>query len=144
MTITRCRHLKKGPFYFQITDFSCQAAFVEHGNIRRSVLSRHPGRIELDGPLHASKACITCVALIPTGNPSEIHEMTENFWKKYWESTQPIDLDHIRALLENIQPVPPFDPSISLEEVQEGLRRLSARKARGPDQVKLGIEPSTV
>ena len=37
--------------------------------------------------------------------------------------------------MRDVPQVPAFDPHISVEDVQEGLRRLSSRKARDPDQL---------
>ena len=67
----------------------------------------------------------------PTGNPEEIHAMTEQYWKKYWQAAPLVDLEEVDS---TVHAVPPFDPHVSADDVLTALRKLHNNKARGPDQ----------
>ena len=132
--VTRCRHDKKGPFFIVAPDFPPQALYVEHGDIRRRVISRDGTRVQLDGPIWAARAEVTITALTPTGDPGILQGMTERFWDAFWNSHPTVDLQEVTEILATLPQIPPFDAEISEKEVKQGLAKLNPVKARGPDQ----------
>ena len=83
--VTRCRHGKKGPYFIVAPDFPSQALCVEHGDVRRRVVTRDGNRAQLDGPIQAARADITITALTPTGDPNVLQDMTEKILEYVWE-----------------------------------------------------------
>ena len=115
-------------------DFPSGAVWVEHHGCKRAVLDREGERIRLDGPLKANSAEVTILALVPTGDPTQLQCMTQQYWAKFWEATPEVDLDQIQLILQDIPLVPPFNSEITVEEVTWALNKLDSRRARGPDQ----------
>ena len=99
--VTRCRHDKKGPFFIVAPDFPPQALYVEHGDVRRRVVSRDGTRVKLDGPIWATRAEVTITALTPTGDPGVLQGMTERFWDAFWNSHPTVDLQEVSCTATN-------------------------------------------
>ena len=134
MDVIRHRHEKQGPFVLTcLADIPEGVTSLQFGDTRRSIVKRDPPFIHLDAPLSATCARVQVVLMKPTGSLSDIHSMAIQYWDRYWNSPHQAEPEKLEQVLADFPVVPPFDPSIQLEEVVSALKKICVDKARGPD-----------
>ena len=68
-----------------------------------------------------------------SARPSYVAEQIRQYWCQFWFSEKTPDLDFVKAHLDLLPHLPPFDPVISAAELHWAVRNLKMGKARGLD-----------
>ena len=68
-----------------------------------------------------------------SARPSYVAEQIRQYWCQFWFSKKTPDLDFVKAHLDLLPHLPPFDPVISAAELHWAARNLKMGKARGLD-----------
>ena len=100
---------------------------------RRAILDRQGLNLRLDGPIPARQADVQAHLIKVTADPSVIFQVVTEFWSGFWKRDADLNEDELENLLDATENVPPFDPTVTSQEVDNAIAKLSIHKARGPD-----------
>ena len=132
--IKRHRHGKNGPFWVTLhNEPPPGVTFVEFMDTRRAILDRQGLNLRLDGPIPARQADVQAHLIKVTADPSIIFQVVTEFWLGFWKRDADLNEDELENLLDATENVPPFDPTVTNQEVDNAIAKLSIHKARGPD-----------
>ena len=66
-----------------------------------------------------------------TSDPDFMADAVMRYWKSFWSSERPVDMDFVKANLSNLPELEPFEPSITAQELNFVISKLPRKKSRG-------------
>ena len=81
----------------------------------------------------APSAELDLFLLVNVSHCDSLCGFVKSYWANFWNRILDHDVDQVLQILDQVPPIPAYDPVISLEELQQQLRKLRLGKARGPD-----------
>ena len=134
--IRRHRHSKKGPFVVSILQpdqLPDNVVAVESQGERISIVRADFPHLYLASPVQAHGAEVDLFLLVNVSHRDSLFGFVKSYWANFSNRILDHDVDQVLRILDQVPSIPAYDPLISLEELQQQLRKLRLGKARGPD-----------